>query len=144
MLVFVTNYGKHMRGVYILETSCHKCTLQKGTCKSYKQLFRHYVYVTVLTSMTVYTKTTGLSVDQLAFRGNLMEGISLIYAYSDHKVGGQCVVEHVIVQLRERDLICKVHTVGRKSLLQRRCVVCIRHGKRRCTKYCCPQCDSCV
>jgi len=31
-----------------------------------------------------------------------MEGSSLIYAYTDHKVGGQCVVEHVIVQLRER------------------------------------------
>jgi hypothetical protein len=31
-----------------------------------------------------------------------MEGISLIYAYTDHKVGGQCVVEHAIVLLRER------------------------------------------
>jgi hypothetical protein len=31
-----------------------------------------------------------------------MEGISLIYAYTDHKVGGQCVIEHAIVQLRER------------------------------------------
>ena len=71
-----------------------------------------------------------------------MEGISLIYAYTHHKVGGQCVVEHAIVQLRV--LICKVHTGGRKSSLQRRCVVCIRHRKRRYTKYCSSQCDSCI
>jgi hypothetical protein len=31
-----------------------------------------------------------------------MEGFSLIYTYTDHKVGIQCVVEHAVVQLRER------------------------------------------
>ena len=31
-----------------------------------------------------------------------MEGISIIYACTDHKVGGQCVVERVVVQLRAR------------------------------------------
>jgi hypothetical protein len=30
-----------------------------------------------------------------------MTGFSLNYAHTDRKVGGQCVVEHVIVQLRE-------------------------------------------
>jgi hypothetical protein len=72
-----------------------------------------------------------------------MEGISLIYAYTDHKEGGQLVVEHAIVQLRERFDLQSSYCWEKIFTTEEVCGM-YETWKEEISKYCCLQCDNCV
>jgi hypothetical protein len=54
---------------------------------------------------------------------------------------GRHASDNTIPRLTERHFLRKVQPKGKKSIPQRRCVVCTKHGKRKETVYYCRECD---
>jgi hypothetical protein len=98
---------------------------RKRMHESYMKLFRRLLNATVLNAMIIIRHNTGKQVDQVPFRISLVEALFEQFADAELKVAGRLAAENVIPQMRER------HFWGNGvSTLQRRCVVCTKHGRR--------------
>jgi hypothetical protein len=89
--------------------------------------------------MIIYRHNIGHTIDQPAFRVNLVEALFEQFADTERKVRGRRAPENTILQLLERHFINNVPPTGKKAVPQR-CVMCTKHGRKN-TRYCCLQCD---
>jgi hypothetical protein len=138
----VIDYNKWMGGVDLKDQLLQMYLVErKRMQKWHMKLFRRLLNATVLNAMIIYRHNTGKKIDQLAFRVNLVDALFEQFANTERIIRGRRAEENTIPRLRERHFIHKVPPSGRKSLPQRRCVVCTKHGRRKDTRYCCLRCD---
>jgi hypothetical protein len=118
----VIDYNKWM-GDIDLKDQLLQMHLVERKCmhKWYVKLFRRLLNATVLNLLIIY-RNNG--------KANQSTGIL-----------GQLGGDAFILRLRKDILCIKFLFVEKKSAPQRRCVVCIKHGRREDTRFYCLQCD---
>jgi hypothetical protein len=111
--------------------------------KWYLNLFKRLLNCIVLNSIVVYRQVTGINIEQLSYRIQLVKGLFTKYsrAADERSVPGRHASDNTIPRLTERHFLRKVSPKTEKSKPQRRCVVCTKKGKKETSVYCCQICD---
>jgi len=116
---------------------------RKKMTKWYLKLIKRLPKSTVLNSFVVYRQATGRNIQQLSYRIRLVEGLFTKYARAaeTQSVPGRQAPDNTVPRLTERHFLRKVAPKTEKSKPRRRCVLCLKHRKKKTSVYCCQICD---
>ena len=86
---------------------------------------------------------TGRNTEQLSYKIQLVEGLFTKYARAAEirSISGRQASDNTVPRLTERHFLRNVAPKTEKSKLQRKCVVCSKHGKKKTSVYYCQICD---
>jgi hypothetical protein len=103
------------------------------------KLVQRLLSCTVLNSMIPFRQVTGQNIDHLAYRVQLVEGLFNKYAQA-RSGAGRRASDNTLPRLKDRHFII-VTPKSEKYRPQMRCIVCMKHGRKKMSVYCCEECD---
>jgi len=127
------DFNHNMGGVDLKDQFLHMYMVErKKKTKWYLKLFKRLLNSTVLNLFVIYRQVTGRNIEQLSYRIQLVEGVFTKYAHAAEmqSVPGRQASNNTVPRPTERHFLRKVAPKTEKSKLQRRCVVCSKHGKK--------------
>ena len=136
----VTDYNHNMGGVDLKDQLLHMYLVEREKMtKWYLKLFKSLLNSTVLNSFVIYRHVMARKIQQLSYRIQLVEGLFMKYACAAEmrSVPGRQAVDNTVPRLTERHFLRKVAPKTEKSKPQRRCVVCLKHRKKKTSVYSC-------
>jgi hypothetical protein len=101
---------------------------RKIISKWYMKLFKCLLNCSVMNSMILFRQVTGQNINHLSYRVQLLDGLFNKYA-QERSGAGRRVSDNTLRRLRDRHFIRKVTLKSEKYRPQRRCVVCMKHGR---------------
>lgn len=136
----ILDYNKSMEMVSETNRIISAVACTRRTLKWYKRLFFHLLDLSVWNSYCLYKFKTKKVLPMSKFHLALIT--ELLQTYPRSMETASSVRSESLLRLTERHFptLYKSDKANRKNPL-RRCVVCAKLDKRRCSRYCCKQCN---
>ncbi|XP_015117278.1 piggyBac transposable element-derived protein 4-like [Diachasma alloeum] len=136
----ILEYNKYMGGVDLHDQLMQPFLLErKKSNKWYIKLFKRFLNSSVVNAYIIYQKRTGTNVGQLDFRTELINEILIKYNAGRGQTNRPDPTD--LRRLSGRHFIRKIPKTHIEKTLQRRCIVCTKHGRKKTSVYWCEECN---